>query len=90
MTQAVFPEIQAVAAYLTQRIELTESEIAELRSSIAEKDELVHRWRDVLAMLLPEGAVAGSTRPSEESEFFDYLQSPQSASSDATSRNSRW
>lgn len=39
MTQEVFPEIQAAAQALQARITLTETEIAELKESIAAKKE---------------------------------------------------
>ena len=48
MTQTTFPEIQAAAEALQSRIELTETEIAEMKESIKAKKELVRSWRKAL------------------------------------------
>lgn len=54
MTQEVFPEIQAAAQALQARITLTETEIAELKESIAAKKGQLRAWRRAVAAFSPK------------------------------------
>jgi hypothetical protein len=53
MTQETFPEIQAATEALQARIALTETEVAEMKESIAAKKELLRSWRKALAAFGP-------------------------------------
>src|SRR5689334_13898542 len=54
MTQTIFPEIQAAADALESRIALTETEIVEMKESVAAKKQLVRSWRKALAAFTPK------------------------------------
>jgi peptidoglycan hydrolase CwlO-like protein len=49
MTQELFPEIQAAADALQNRITLTEAEITQLKEDIKARKGLVRAWRKALA-----------------------------------------
>lgn len=53
MTQTMFPEIQTAVEALESRIALTETEITEMKESIAAKKRLVRSWRKALAAFSP-------------------------------------
>ncbi len=54
MTQTTFPEIQAATEALQSRIAITESEMAEMKQSIAAKRQLVRSLRKALAAFAPQ------------------------------------
>jgi hypothetical protein len=58
MAQDVFPEIQVATEALESRIAITESEVAELKESIAGRRELLRAWRKALATFNPKRAAA--------------------------------
>ena len=49
MTQTAFPEIQVATEALQSRVAITESEMAEMKQSIAVKRQLVRSLRKALA-----------------------------------------
>jgi hypothetical protein len=61
MTQEIFPEIQAATEALQARIELTETEVAQMKDGIKAKRELLRSWRKALAAFSPKRA-ASKTR----------------------------
>ncbi len=52
--QELFPEIQAGIVALEKRIELTESEIAEMKESMGAKKKLVREWKKAVAGVNPQ------------------------------------
>jgi hypothetical protein len=54
MTQTTFPEIQTATEALQSRIAITESEMAEMKASIAAKRQLVRSLRKALAAFAPQ------------------------------------
>jgi prefoldin subunit 5 len=58
MTHTTFPEIQAATEALQSRIAITESEMAEMKESIAAKRQLVRSLRKALAAFNPKRAAA--------------------------------
>jgi hypothetical protein len=56
MTQEVFPEIQAATQALEKQIALTESEIDQMKETIACKKQLVRGWRKAIAAVRPSNS----------------------------------
>jgi 5-bromo-4-chloroindolyl phosphate hydrolysis protein len=54
MTQETFPEIQAATQALEKQIELTETEIDQMKETIAGKKQLVRGWRKAIAEVSPK------------------------------------
>ena len=54
MTQEIFPEIQAAAAALEKQIALTETEILQIKETIAVKKRLVRSWQKAVAAVSPK------------------------------------
>ena len=56
MTQETFPEIQAATQALEKQIALTETEIDQMKTTIADKKQLVRGWRKAIAAVNPKPA----------------------------------
>jgi hypothetical protein len=56
MTQEVFPEIQAATQALEKQIALTETEIDQMKQTMAGKKQLVKGWRKAIAAVSPKAA----------------------------------
>jgi FtsZ-binding cell division protein ZapB len=56
MTQEVFPEIQAAKQALENQIALTQTEIDQMKETIASKKQLVKGWRKAIAAVNPRPA----------------------------------
>jgi hypothetical protein len=56
MTQEVFPEIQAATQALEKQIALTETEIDQMKQTVAAKKQLVRGWRKAIAAVSPKTA----------------------------------
>ena len=54
MTQETFPEVQAATAALEKQITLTETEIDQMKETIAGKKQLVKGWRRAIAAVVPK------------------------------------
>jgi hypothetical protein len=54
MTQEIFPEIQAATQALEKQIALTETEIDQMKETIAGKKLLVRGWRKAIAAVGPK------------------------------------
>lgn len=54
MTQEVFPEIKTAMEALQTRIAITESEMAQLKESVAAKRQLIRSWRKALVAFAPQ------------------------------------
>jgi hypothetical protein len=60
--QEVFPEIQAATDALEKRIAITETELAEIKESMATKKRLVRSLRKALAVMSPAPRVIKKKR----------------------------
>ncbi len=56
MTQEIFPEIQAATEALEKQIALTETEIDQMKETIASKKQLVKGWRKAISAVVPKPA----------------------------------
>jgi hypothetical protein len=56
MTQEFFPEIQAATQALEKQIALTETEITQMKETMAGKKRLVRGWRKAIAAVSPRAA----------------------------------
>lgn len=56
MTQEIFPEIQAATQALEKQIALTETEIDQMKETIAGKKQLVKAWRKAINAVCPKPA----------------------------------
>ena len=56
MTQEIFPEIQAATQALEKQIALTETEIDQIKQTMASKKQLVKGWRKAIAAVTPKPA----------------------------------
>lgn len=54
MTQEVFPEIQAATQALEKQIALTQTEIDQMKETIASKKQLVKGWRKAISAVNPK------------------------------------
>lgn len=54
MTQEVFPEIQAATQALEKQIALTQTEIDQMKETIASKKQLVKGWRKAISAVAPK------------------------------------
>jgi len=54
MTQEVFPEIQAAKQALEKQIALTQTEIDQMKETIATKKQLVKGWRKAISAVSPK------------------------------------
>ena len=56
MTQEIFPEIKAATEALQTRIAITETEMAQLKETVAAKKQLVRSWKKALTAFAPQSA----------------------------------
>ena len=56
MTQEVFPEIQAATQALEKQIALTETEIVQMKETVAAKKQLLKGWRKAISAVTPKPA----------------------------------
>jgi DNA/RNA-binding domain of Phe-tRNA-synthetase-like protein len=54
MTQETFPEIQAATLALEKQIALTQTEIDQMKETIATKKQLVKGWRKAIEVVKPK------------------------------------
>ena len=54
MIQEMFPEIEAAAEALKTRIQMTESEISEMKEDLKAKKQLLRTWRKALSAFNPQ------------------------------------
>lgn len=68
MTHESFPEIQAAAEALEKRINLTETEIAQMKEGIKVKRTLLRSWRKALSAFTPRAPKKKSPRGARSGE----------------------